>query len=155
MRFLCRVLTHRIAPHISHNQGFAFSRCRRCGRDMIRSSASQESSDWRNVPAGFRVVWSGGASQDSAPITASAVTSGQPEHRGETGKPGFGDNDATPRTLSMSRNADSARQARSSWNPRLAHDLLRVGGAALYWGARDALRDLPRRPARVLRLPAG
>lgn len=121
MTFLCRVLTHRIAPHVSHNQGFAFSQCRRCGRDMIRSTGAQKSSEWRNVPAGFRVVWGGSPGQDPAQAVASDPTPGQQD----------------------------------GLTPKLAHDLLRVGGAALYWSARDALRELPRRRARVLRLPAG
>jgi hypothetical protein len=163
MTLLCRVLAHRIALPVSDNQGFAFSRCRRCGRDMIRSGGSQKSSDWRKVPAGFRVVWSGGASQESAPVAASDLTSGQPEHRaenacpreGEGWEPVLGDNDATAQALSMQRNSEFALHAHEGWNPNLAHDLLRIGGAALYWSARDALRALPRRRARVLRLPAG
>jgi hypothetical protein len=129
---------------------------------MIRSIGPQKSSEWRNVPAGFRVVWSGGAGQDSAPTAPSDVTSGQPEHRaenacpreGEGWEPVFGDKDATTKTASMQRASGFAPHARDSWNSRLAHDLLCVGGAALYWGARDALRELPRRRARVLRLPA-
>lgn len=43
---------HAAAPGEVRNQGFDFSRCRRCGRDMVRSGGS-----WRLVPAGFRVVW--------------------------------------------------------------------------------------------------
>lgn len=34
------------------NQGFQFSRCRNCGRDLVRSRRA-----WRRVPTGFRVVW--------------------------------------------------------------------------------------------------
>jgi hypothetical protein len=34
------------------NQGFDFGRCRKCGRDLVRSRRA-----WRTVPAGFRVVW--------------------------------------------------------------------------------------------------
>ncbi|HEV7658531.1 MAG TPA: hypothetical protein VGO55_01675 [Allosphingosinicella sp.] len=34
------------------NQAFDFGRCRKCGRDLVRSRRA-----WRTVPAGFRVVW--------------------------------------------------------------------------------------------------
>lgn len=34
------------------NRGLCFSRCRRCGRDLVR----KDSGGWR-VPKGFRVVW--------------------------------------------------------------------------------------------------
>jgi hypothetical protein len=34
------------------NQGFEFGRCRKCGRDLVRSGRA-----WRTIPPGFRVVW--------------------------------------------------------------------------------------------------
>lgn len=46
------------------NQGFDFGRCRKCGRDLVRSRRA-----WRTVPAGFQVVWRReppGAAQASA-----------------------------------------------------------------------------------------
>ncbi len=52
MRIACAVGRHEVAPGEVRNQGFAFSRCRCCGRDMVRSSR-----EWRTVPRGFRVVW--------------------------------------------------------------------------------------------------
>lgn len=48
----CTAGKHDAAPNAIRNQGFEFSRCRRCGRDLIRSNAK-----WAPVPAGFRVVW--------------------------------------------------------------------------------------------------
>jgi len=48
----CTAGKHDAAPGPVRNQGFEFSRCRRCGRDLIRSNAK-----WTTVPAGFRVVW--------------------------------------------------------------------------------------------------
>jgi hypothetical protein len=39
-------------PRPIRNQGFDFGRCRKCGRDLVRSRRA-----WRTVPAGFRVVW--------------------------------------------------------------------------------------------------
>lgn len=56
MSLLCRLSTHVPAPQALCNQGFAFSKCRRCGHDMIRSVESPETK-WRTVPAGFRVAW--------------------------------------------------------------------------------------------------
>jgi len=43
---------HDAAASAVRNQGLEFSRCRRCGRDLVRSGRS-----WRAVPEGFRVVW--------------------------------------------------------------------------------------------------
>jgi hypothetical protein len=48
----CTAGKHDPAPGAVRNQGFEFSHCRRCGRDLIRSNAK-----WTTVPAGFRVVW--------------------------------------------------------------------------------------------------
>ena len=56
MALLCNLLTHAISQHVSRNQGFEFSTCRRCGRDMIRSAESR-ASIWKAVPLGFRVIW--------------------------------------------------------------------------------------------------
>ncbi|WP_372888694.1 hypothetical protein [Sphingomonas sp.] len=47
---------HRARPHIQRNQGFAFSTCQRCNRDMIRSADAPPTSEWRDVPSGFRVT---------------------------------------------------------------------------------------------------
>lgn len=52
MRLHCIAGRHDAAPGGISNQGFAFSRCRCCGCDMVRSHRS-----WRRVPRGFRVVW--------------------------------------------------------------------------------------------------
>lgn len=55
MSLLCRVLGHRARPSTQLNQGFAFSVCQRCNRDMIRSAGAPSTSKWKQVPAGFRV----------------------------------------------------------------------------------------------------
>jgi hypothetical protein len=52
MRLDCIIGNHSPLPKAVRNQGFTFSRCRRCGDDMIRSGRA-----WRRVPKGFRVVW--------------------------------------------------------------------------------------------------
>jgi hypothetical protein len=52
MSLLCRIAKHSAYPSKVRNQGFHFSSCRRCGRDMVRSGEL-----WTPVPKGFRVVW--------------------------------------------------------------------------------------------------
>ncbi|TMJ17977.1 MAG: hypothetical protein E6G94_00965 [Alphaproteobacteria bacterium] len=55
MSMLCRLGGHEAAEGEVWNQGYYFSRCRRCGRDMIRTGA-----EWQVVPEGHRVVWKNG-----------------------------------------------------------------------------------------------
>jgi hypothetical protein len=52
MRVRCIAGQHEAAPREVRNQGFGFSICRGCGRDMVRTNR-----EWRIVPRGFRVVW--------------------------------------------------------------------------------------------------
>lgn len=52
MKHSCVLGRHTAAPGAIRNQGLDFGRCRRCGRDLVRSRRA-----WRAVPAGFRVVW--------------------------------------------------------------------------------------------------
>jgi hypothetical protein len=56
MHLVCHIKTHSAAATVMENQGFAFSRCRRCQHDLVRSLNSSGDS-WREVPAGFRVAW--------------------------------------------------------------------------------------------------
>ena len=56
MTLLCNLAGHAPAPVDLVNQGFAFSRCRRCGDDLIRSAAVP-TARWTAVPEGFRVAW--------------------------------------------------------------------------------------------------
>ena len=49
---LCRFGRHRPAHEARWNDGFYFSRCRGCGRDIVRTAFE----GW-HVPRGFRVVW--------------------------------------------------------------------------------------------------
>jgi len=57
MNLLCHMRDHSpAAPGIISAQGFAFSKCRRCHCDMLRSSA-HASARWIRVPEEFRVVW--------------------------------------------------------------------------------------------------
>jgi hypothetical protein len=52
MRFECMIGRHIVAPGEVCNQGFGFSHCEHCERDLVRSNR-----EWRTVPRGFRVVW--------------------------------------------------------------------------------------------------
>lgn len=51
----CTLSPHRAAPVVIENQGFLFSRCRRCQCDLVCSSSGPPS--WHAVPDGFRVAW--------------------------------------------------------------------------------------------------
>lgn len=51
-KLLCALEGHRAEPRGQWNRGYCFSRCARCGRDMIRLGSGQ----WQ-VPKGYRVVW--------------------------------------------------------------------------------------------------
>jgi hypothetical protein len=60
MSMLCAFGGHEAAAHEIYNEGYYFSRCRRCRTDMIRSGAA-----WRAVPRGHKVVWKAGARSHS------------------------------------------------------------------------------------------
>lgn len=52
MPISCLLGGHNAFPSSVRNQGFYFSQCRCCGRDMIKSR-----NGWQPVPKGFRVIW--------------------------------------------------------------------------------------------------
>ena len=52
MRVLCGVGRHRAMPVRRWNEGYCFSRCARCGCDLVREPHGR----WR-VPSGYRIVW--------------------------------------------------------------------------------------------------
>lgn len=52
MAILCRLGRHRAIPSDRWNDGYFFSRCGRCGCDLVRRRDK-----WRAVPKGYRVVW--------------------------------------------------------------------------------------------------
>ena len=52
MNLLCLVGGHRAAEEQLWNNGYYFSHCRRCGRDLISRRGR-----WMRVPSGYRVVW--------------------------------------------------------------------------------------------------
>lgn len=55
MPLLCTLSRHLAAPVTLENQGFLFSKCRRCSHDLVSSRSGPPS--WQAVPEGFRVAW--------------------------------------------------------------------------------------------------
>lgn len=55
MKVKCIFVGHRAPREEVWNRGYAFSKCRGCGCDIIRSDAA-----WSPVPKGHRVVWKRG-----------------------------------------------------------------------------------------------
>lgn len=53
---LCNLGWHRISLNVRWNRGYYFSRCERCGRDLIRTIYGR----WHE-PRGYRVVWQANA----------------------------------------------------------------------------------------------
>jgi hypothetical protein len=64
MKLRCQMARHTVARRVVRNQGFSFSHCGRCGRDLVRAGGQ-----WRTVPKGFRVVW---RRKSSGPVEQSA-----------------------------------------------------------------------------------
>ena len=52
MKMMCRVRGHQASPDEICNGGDCFSRCLRCGEELIKAG-----DEWRPLPKGFRVVW--------------------------------------------------------------------------------------------------
>ena len=63
MSLLCRLKGHEPGDAPVFNRGHYFSRCRRCGADLVRSEVTQ----WQPVPAGYRVAWDKSAPPQPAP----------------------------------------------------------------------------------------
>lgn len=53
MTVLCRMGVHRPGKPAIWNNGFYFSACAGCGRDLIRGAHNR----WGPVPRGMKVVW--------------------------------------------------------------------------------------------------
>lgn len=53
MSILCRLIGHVATGTAKWNDGYHFSRCNRCGSDIIRPSQGI----WRTPPKNYRVVW--------------------------------------------------------------------------------------------------
>lgn len=68
MSILCALGGHEAGAGEVYNCGYWFSRCRRCGRDMLRSGGG-----WETVPPGHRVVWRSGRRSHSIPTDFTGV----------------------------------------------------------------------------------
>ncbi len=60
MNILCALHVHRPSAPGIWNRGYQFSRCARCGHDLIATDGS-----WERVPPGYRVVWKSGRHERS------------------------------------------------------------------------------------------
>jgi CheY-like chemotaxis protein len=49
---ICAIGGHAPRPEPTRNRGIEFTRCRRCGADLVRKRGA-----WQAVPKGYRVVW--------------------------------------------------------------------------------------------------
>jgi len=76
MSIICLLAGHHAFPSSVRNQGFYFSQCRCCGRDMIRSQRG-----WHKVPKGFRVVWRRAATIRNLPVAVAPGSRGGFAHR--------------------------------------------------------------------------
>ncbi len=52
MSIACRFTGHEASDETVANGGRLFSRCLRCGRDLIELGGA-----WKSAPKGFRIVW--------------------------------------------------------------------------------------------------
>ncbi len=78
MTLRCSVIGHAAATTHHRNQGLDFASCHRCGCDLIRSDGGE----WRQVPAGFRVVWREfGRAGDAASVADRMARLGAPARR--------------------------------------------------------------------------
>lgn len=57
----CHLTGHQPGDEI-WNEGYFFTRCTRCGRDMMRADGP-----WRTVPSKYRVVWRSGYHRHAVP----------------------------------------------------------------------------------------
>ena len=57
----CHLTGHQPGDEI-WNEGYFFTRCTRCGRDMMRADGP-----WRTVPSKYRVVWRSGYHRHALP----------------------------------------------------------------------------------------
>jgi hypothetical protein len=114
MSLSCPEGKHVALPRPIRNQGFDFGRCRRCGRDMVRSRRA-----WRAVPDGFQVVWRRGAGPQAPPGAGQLLL----------------DLPASGRELAIPA-APLRRQSRAA----AAAELLALGARCLAWAFADRIR---------------
>lgn len=68
MSLVCRLKGHDPSPDEVCNGGRCFTRCRRCGADLVK-----EEDGWQPVPKGYRVVWKDSAGEPTKAAPAVPV----------------------------------------------------------------------------------
>lgn len=58
----CHLTGHQPGEQIVWNEGYFFTSCTRCGRDMMRADGP-----WRTVPRKYRLVWRSGYHRHALP----------------------------------------------------------------------------------------
>lgn len=58
----CHLTGHQPGEDVIWNEGYFFTSCTRCGRDMMRADGP-----WRTVPRKYRVVWRSGYHRHAVP----------------------------------------------------------------------------------------
>jgi len=58
----CTLISHSPGDSIVWNEGYYFSKCTRCGHDILRQEGG-----WKRVPKGYRVVWASGYRRHALP----------------------------------------------------------------------------------------
>lgn len=53
MNIFCRLGQHRAVPGTLWNDGYYFSACARCGKELVRVPGGR----WTTIPPNMRVVW--------------------------------------------------------------------------------------------------
>jgi hypothetical protein len=82
MSLLCKLAGHAPQPDPVWNCGYSFSRCTRCGRDIIHSGEQ-----WSLVPSGHKVVWKQGFHEHSIPADYRRSLPVLQVTRGQDGQP--------------------------------------------------------------------
>ena len=117
MNLLCHALGHIAAPLVLENQGFLFSRCQRCRRDLIRSAPSVVSTagdSWTGVPEGLRVAWrSADVSAFDQPSWVQRSSS-RLRKRGQRSAAAFGDAAQVALAVAGWRATDAARSVKAT-----------------------------------------
>ncbi|MFL9839460.1 hypothetical protein ABS767_00670 [Sphingomonas sp. ST-64] len=62
MAQFCHLIGHQPGDDPVWNEGYFFTRCTRCGRDMMRADGP-----WRSVPRKYRVAWRSGYHRHAVP----------------------------------------------------------------------------------------
>lgn len=159
---LCALGRHKTDLLVRWNDGYYFTRCRRCGLDLVRTAFS----GW-TAPKRYRVVWqaeppvaneevqsapahAGAPPELAAPLATDATTGATAfggQERGQVEFPIRDAADAPPLGLSMTEQAFAARPAEDSSEDAAARDApidrTAAGRTAPLQGRKDGVAGLP------------